>query len=402
MGIAGSDIARCWVTPVGAQPLPTVRFRDIREHGGHQDRAWEELAFQLAGDMEQLPPDAVWERRGTPDGGLEFSCVFQRGGRRERWAWQAKYLFRLTSSEFGQMGDSFKDAITNEPDITRYLFILPINRPAGTVGTSSLKKWEDYVADWLKLARDRGIEVRIEYRGESEVMQALTLAKNAGALRYFFDDTFLGPKVCAAIVNRAIVNLGDRYEPDTDVGSRIDDVLDAAVLSHRFVDQLGQVLRKASEDAGTYANTVDRAGVDSALIRAAAAQFTGGRDAAHLRLSNALAPDFARLAGGASDLIKRLEPMDRIRELSDASVPFGFDVHALFFSANAVGIETTMHQRLADRRVNRVNQRREFFYATPAEAKELLSQLTGEMLQFEEFAEATEFRQSRDEAPALL
>jgi hypothetical protein len=86
--------------------------------------------------------------------------------------------------------------------------------------------------------------------------------------------------------------------------------------------------------------------------------------------------------------------LDRIKELSDASVPFNFDVHALFFSENAVDIENQMHQRLADRRVNRVNLRREFFYATPAEARDHLKALTGEVLQFEELPEAVEYHQS--------
>ncbi|WP_109593804.1 DUF4041 domain-containing protein [Actinoplanes xinjiangensis] len=93
-------------------------------------------------------------------------------------------------------------------------------------------------------------------------------------------------------------------------------------------------------------------------------------------------------------LTRRLDPMDRVRELSDASVPFNFDVHALFFSENAVGIEAAMHTRLADKRVNRVNQRREFFYATPGEARALLADLTGNLLHYEETPEALEFRQS--------
>jgi hypothetical protein len=93
-------------------------------------------------------------------------------------------------------------------------------------------------------------------------------------------------------------------------------------------------------------------------------------------------------------MTRRLEPLDRIRELSDASVPFNFDVHALFFSEDAVSIENQMHQRLADKRVNRVNLRREFFYVKPAEAKMHLMDLTGELLSFDEEAEALEYRQS--------
>lgn len=93
-------------------------------------------------------------------------------------------------------------------------------------------------------------------------------------------------------------------------------------------------------------------------------------------------------------MTRRLDPMDRVRELGDASVPFVFDVHALFFADDAVGIEAQMHARLADRRVNLVNQRREFFYATPAEAKRHLMELTGNLLQYEETPAALEYRQS--------
>jgi hypothetical protein len=92
-------------------------------------------------------------------------------------------------------------------------------------------------------------------------------------------------------------------------------------------------------------------------------------------------------------MTRRLEPMDRIRELSDASVPFNFDVHALFFSKDAVGIETAMRDRLANVRVNIVNRRREFFRVTPLEVKVHLSEFAGELLEFREIPEALEYRQ---------
>jgi hypothetical protein len=101
-------------------------------------------------------------------------------------------------------------------------------------------------------------------------------------------------------------------------------------------------------------------------------------------------------------MTRRLEPMERIKELSDASVPFNFDVHALFFADDAVAIEGKMHARLADRRVNRVNLRREFFYATPTEARDLLAELTGELLQFDELPEAIEYHQSQSGGPRVI
>src|SRR6201999_1244228 len=64
-------------------------------------------------------------------------------------------------------------------------------------------------------------------------------------------------------------------------------------------------------------------------------------------------------------MTRRLDPMDRVRELGDASVPFRYDVHALHFSEDAVGVEAELHRRFAHGRVNRINLRREYFYTTP-------------------------------------
>jgi hypothetical protein len=97
-------------------------------------------------------------------------------------------------------------------------------------------------------------------------------------------------------------------------------------------------------------------------------------------------------------LTRRLDPQDRIRELSDASVPFNFDTHALFFSKDAVGIEQALHARLAAARVNVVNRRREFFRASPVEVKALLAELAGELLEFQEVPEALQYRQCLSQA----
>ena len=93
-------------------------------------------------------------------------------------------------------------------------------------------------------------------------------------------------------------------------------------------------------------------------------------------------------------MTRRLDPMDRVRELGDASVPFSFDVHALFFSDDAVTLEADLHRRFADKRVNRINTRREFFYATPAEVRDALSEIAGNLLEFTEEPEAEQYRLS--------
>jgi hypothetical protein len=94
-------------------------------------------------------------------------------------------------------------------------------------------------------------------------------------------------------------------------------------------------------------------------------------------------------------MTRRLDPMDRVRELGDASVPFNFDVRALFFSDDAVGVEAELHRTFAYGRVNRINLRHEYFYATPGEVKIALAEIAGTLLEFNEQAEAMQYRASQ-------
>lgn len=98
-------------------------------------------------------------------------------------------------------------------------------------------------------------------------------------------------------------------------------------------------------------------------------------------------------------LTRRLEPLQRISELSGASVPFRFDIHALFFSEDAVALENELHKHFADRAVNRANKRKEFFFASPSEVRDVLTSKVGNLLEFSESAEATEYFQSMHSWP---
>jgi hypothetical protein len=93
-------------------------------------------------------------------------------------------------------------------------------------------------------------------------------------------------------------------------------------------------------------------------------------------------------------MTRRLDPTERVRELGDASVPFHYDIHAMIFSDDAVGLETHLHRSLADCRVNLVNMRREFFRTTPASVRDLLHTLNASIVSWDEQAEALEWRQS--------
>jgi Domain of unknown function (DUF4041)/T5orf172 domain len=103
----------------------------------------------------------------------------------------------------------------------------------------------------------------------------------------------------------------------------------------------------------------------------------------------AFGPDIVKIG-----MTRRLEPMDRVRELGDASVPFRYDVHAIHFSDDAVTLEHELHKIFAHRRVNFINERREFFFATPAEVRDVLLEKTGGLLEYTEAPEAPEYFQS--------
>ena len=71
-------------------------------------------------------------------------------------------------------------------------------------------------------------------------------------------------------------------------------------------------------------------------------------------------------------MTRRIDPQERVNELGSASVPFKFDVHSFIFSEDAVNLENKLHQALNNKRVNKVNLRKEFFYCNIDELEELV------------------------------
>ena len=93
-------------------------------------------------------------------------------------------------------------------------------------------------------------------------------------------------------------------------------------------------------------------------------------------------------------MTRRLDPQDRVDELGDASVPFNFDVHAMIFSNDAPKLEAALHNAFADRKLNFVNQRREFFNVTLDEIKQVVRENYDKSVEFVELAPAEQYRES--------
>lgn len=93
-------------------------------------------------------------------------------------------------------------------------------------------------------------------------------------------------------------------------------------------------------------------------------------------------------------MTRRLEPMDRVDELGDASVPFRFDVHALVFSDDAPRLEAKLHAHFAAGRLNKVNGRKEFFRADLAEIEAVIRANYDAVVEVVHVAPAEQFRES--------
>lgn len=93
-------------------------------------------------------------------------------------------------------------------------------------------------------------------------------------------------------------------------------------------------------------------------------------------------------------MTRRLEPMDRIDELSNASVPFKFDVHAIIFSENAPQLESALHKAFSDKKVNMINNRKEFFRVTISEIENIIKQNYEKAVEFTKEPIAEQYRET--------
>ncbi len=131
-------------------------------------------------------------------------------------------------------------------------------------------------------------------------------------------------------------------------------------------EKLAQLVEKLEEELS---EAIDRKA--KAIARA---QLTRSGHVYILSNIGTMGPDVFKIG-----MTRRLEPLERVKELGDASVPFPFDFHALIYSEDAPALENALHQRFNDRRVNLVNMRKEYFRVTLDEIQEAVIELYGEV-----------------------
>ena len=179
----------------------------------------------------------------------------------------------------------------------------------------------------------------------------------------------------------------------------------------RVARELAEERERLDKERGHIANAIsalEKAGTSDADLEKRLAEIdeaiaTNDYRTANIRagyvyvISNrgAFGPDVVKIG-----LTRRLEPTERVSELSGAAVPFRFDIHTLYFSEDAVTLENELHKHFAARALNQANPRKEFFFATPGEVRDVLMDKVGNLLEFREAADATEYLQSVGQWPA--
>ena len=179
----------------GKHSIPDIDFRNIRPLVSEQS-GFEEFCCQLARRDSEVPTGSRFVRlRGEGgDGGVECYWVLKNG---DEWGYQAKLHFALRKS---QIEGSIRTAIDVHPRLKRYTVCLPFDltgqtgrkRKQGGAARGEMQKWDQYVAEWRKIAASRDLDLDIRLWTKSELRDRLLRADNvAGRLRFWFGNLSL-------------------------------------------------------------------------------------------------------------------------------------------------------------------------------------------------------------------
>ena len=194
--------------------MDSFNWNNIRALEGSQARGFEELCAQLA--RSESPEDGRFDRKGTPDAGVECFSRLRDGG---EWGWQAKYFDTLGNSQWSQLDDSIGNALKKHPALVRYYVCVPLDRAdARTHGRkSAMANWNDHVEKWQAWAQHRGMDVEFIWWGSSELIERLSKSEHIGRLYFWFGERGFDQEWFHQRLDEAIRSAGPRYTPEIHV-----------------------------------------------------------------------------------------------------------------------------------------------------------------------------------------
>lgn len=213
----------------------TLDWNNIRPLNGGRDKGFEELCAQLA-DAEK-PAGSRFERKGTPDAGVECYAVLNAGS---EWGWQAKYIDVLGDSQWSQIDRSVETAIEKHPRLVRYFVCVPLDRPDARIEgqRSARDKWDERVAKWTKQAAGRRMAVEFVYWGSYELLERLARPEHVGRVRFWFDVRGFDAVWFNSRLDEALRTAGPRYTPEVHVDLPVALEFEAFGRTKRFFDRI--------------------------------------------------------------------------------------------------------------------------------------------------------------------
>lgn len=221
----------------------SINWNNLRPWNGDQRNSFEELCCQLVA-QEPVPGDSRFFRKGRPDAGLE---CYWRLPNNDEWGMQAKFFLTTpTAGQWTQINNSIKKALETHPRLTKYYVCLPIDRSDARIGNQKSFKdsWDDHVAKWGLLAKDRKMAVEFEYWGESEIGNRMALEHNRGRHWFWFDEERFSNEWFRNRIDEAVDNARDRFSPDFNVDLPIRAVFDALGRTPPFFEKFDALYSK--------------------------------------------------------------------------------------------------------------------------------------------------------------
>ena len=183
-------------------------WKAIHPLNGSQGDAFEELCAQLA--RAETPTGAKFNRKGSPDAGVECFCVMPD---RSEWGWQAKYFDTFGSSQWSQLDKSIRNALEKHPALVRYYVCVPMDLPDARVSgqKSAMERWDEHVQKWNGWAQDMSRSIEFVWWGSSELVDLLSRQRESGRLLYWFGEVEFNQAWFEDRLGEAIEAAGPRY-----------------------------------------------------------------------------------------------------------------------------------------------------------------------------------------------
>ena len=210
-----------------------IDWNAIRPLNGSRANGFEELCSQLA--RAESPAGSRFERKGTPDAGVECYAVLNDGS---EWGWQAKYFDKLGDSQWTQIQDSVATALERHPRLVRYFICVPLDRPDAHIDgrMSAKQRWDAHVKTWTEWASSRNMTIEFVYWGSHELLEQLVRPEHTGRVRFWFDIHRFDEPWFTARLDEALRTAGPRYTPEIHVDLPVAKELDAFGRTEQFFD----------------------------------------------------------------------------------------------------------------------------------------------------------------------